>query len=403
MTSVLSSTLTRSADEARQDRRRARYAARAVLWQASTLPRVRACGRNLVDVERGVALKVTTGSDGSRRGGYAGYQSCGSVWACSCCSERVNAERQAEVQQALEGWLDPYQGREVLFLTLTLRHRRKHGARDVWDSLSRAWTRLVNSRTWRDTKAAYGIVGHLRATEVTHGANGWHVHAHVLLFVDRRHGDLWAAGSRWAYAPNGRLSSGTIGRLDGELFAAWAAAVDREDMSPSRAHGLDLRKVHRSDAMAHYFTKATYGHEASSAASEVTLSAHKRGRVGNRTPFQVLADVTGSDVAEGRDPVEDLALWHEYERASKGRRQLVWSRGLRLMCGIFPDERTDEEIAADDHGGETVVNLDAATARALAVRRKAAYLLDAVEVSDAAAFEWLEEFAALVVDSPLDP
>jgi hypothetical protein len=31
----------------------------------------------------------------------------------------------------------------------------------------------------------FGLVGYVRATEVTHGRSGWHPHLHVLLMTDR--------------------------------------------------------------------------------------------------------------------------------------------------------------------------------------------------------------------------
>jgi hypothetical protein len=63
---------------------------------------------------------------------------------------------------------------------------------------------------------------------------------------------------------------------------------------------------------------------------------------GGRTPFQILSDL----VAGGE--VEDLELWEEYESASKGRRALVWSPGLRDLMGL--DEVTDEQIADEEVG-----------------------------------------------------
>jgi hypothetical protein len=77
----------------------------------------------------------------------------------------------------------------------------------------------------------------------------------------------------------------------------------------------------------------------------------------SRTAFEILADGLETGLAD------DLELWLEWERASKGRRQLLHSQGLKTRVGI--DELTDEEIAAakDEGEGETLVILPRKTWR----------------------------------------
>ena len=47
---------------------------------------------------------------------------------------------------------------------------------------------------------------------------------------------------------------------------------------------------------------------------------------------------------------DDLIVWREYERATKGRQAITWSKGLRQLLAVT--ERTDEEIAAEEIGGD---------------------------------------------------
>ena len=56
----------------------------------------------------------------------------------------------------------------------------------------------------------------------------------------------------------------------------------------------------------------------------------------------------GVDGVIDGDPHE-TRLWHEFERASRGRRQMTWSKGLRDLLGLN-DERTDESVAEDEIG-----------------------------------------------------
>ena len=75
------------------------------------------------------------------------------------------------------------------------------------------------------------------------------------------------------------------------------------------------------------------------AAEELALGERKKGRLG-RTPFQLL-----QDYAEGGD-ANAGALFTEFAKVFKGRRQLVWSRGLKALAGI--EEKSDERIAEED-------------------------------------------------------
>jgi hypothetical protein len=78
---------------------------------------------------------------------------------------------------------------------------------------------------------------------------------------------------------------------------------------------------------------------------EMTRSDLKVGRKG-RNPFKLLADV----VATGDKA--DLRLWREYEKAIKGKRFLVWSKGLKAELGVGVVD--DQELAEAEVGGEVV-------------------------------------------------
>src|SRR5699024_5941954 len=95
-----------------------------------------------------------------------------------------------------------------------------------------------------------------------------------------------------------------------------------------------------------YFAKGVYDpgvpRASKSVGFEMTGSITKRGRKGSRTPWQVLEDFgkTGD--------LEDWEVWEEYEQASKGKRALVWSPGLKDAFGI--GEKDDEDIADEEVG-----------------------------------------------------
>jgi len=330
-----------------------------VLWRESLKKhRVRHCGRFATGDT--VQVKVTRSAEGSVAG-LGGVQTCGSVWDCPVCSEKINAGRQAELSAGIAGWLRG--GKAVLFGTLTVQHRDGMGLAKLWDAISPAWNRVTSGAgvAWNGgkytlgDKAQYGIRGYVRVVETTHGKNGWHPHVHFLLFLDEE------------------LSEVDRTDLEQKMFARWAKALGKAGYRTGRKHGIDLRPVYAGDALGDYFTKGTYT-TSGGAAYEVTGSHAKRSGAG-RTPFQLLESVVTTGDAD------DLDLWHEWQAASKGRRQLVWSRGLRALLALGV-EKTDEELAAEDNGGEDVIQLDKAAYRVIAAAGLVPDLLECVETDE---------------------
>lgn len=330
----------------------ARYGARRILWKESSLPRVRSCGRKLNgECSDRVAVKLSDGV-----AGFSGIQSCGSPWSCPVCSQKIMAERAEDVQQAVSRWHE-MQNR-VVFLTLTMRHKKGQRLSDLWDGLSYGWSKVTSGRAWERDSELYGVwlprtiksgpnkgeirhghrINFVRAVEVTNGKNGWHVHIHALLFV--RDG----------------ITDQDVRMLSESVYGRWATALARKGFgTPSQEHGIDTKLVRRSDshALGDYFTKSVYvGRvKADGAGWEIAGGQVKTARGKNRTPFQILADI------EAFGDADDLALWYEWEAASHGRRQLTWSNSLRDVLALG-DELTDEEIAEREIGGDVVMFFD---------------------------------------------
>jgi hypothetical protein len=234
----------------------------------------------------------------------------------------VLAARGDELRAALDAHDE--RGGRVAMVTLTMRHDRADSLEDLWDALGDAWRAATGrSRGARRVHDELGVVGWVRRVETTWGAgHGWHVHVHALVFLgaDARVGD--------------------VKRLGQAMFDAWSARLDRVGLTPLRDHGgLSAELLELDDArqeVAGYVAKGSYTGE--SAAAELT-GGGKLGRRGNLTPWGLLdRAVDGDDQAR--------ALWHEWERASAGRKAVTWSRGLREDLGLG-EERADEEVAIE--------------------------------------------------------
>ncbi|MFD8417536.1 hypothetical protein ACFV2Q_38385 [Streptomyces sp. NPDC059650] len=187
----------------------------------------------------------------------------------------------------------------------------------------------------------WGIVGTTRTIEITWGANGWHSHAHVLIWTEDPATDALAEA------------------IEEELYARWAQRCTAVGLpTPARGEirekdgkrvgkGVDVTAATRenADALGRYVVKLQEG---GSLAMEMTRSDLKvaRGQKG-KTALELAAYA-----AAGNE--EALALWHEFEFATRGVQCLTWSRGLRerLAPLVELDEREDDEIP-DEEVAET--------------------------------------------------
>jgi len=246
---------------------------------------------------------------------FAGLQTCGSVWACPVCASKIAERRRAEIQVAVA--IHKAQGGSVLLLTLTNPHYASTKLGELLEGQRKALHAFQRNRAGREWFKALGCVGHIRTLEVTHGANGWHPHFHILLFIDAKVGaSEFAVGGPAAPAFFLRGAD------------AWREACRRSGLPvPSYEHGFRLDDGSKA---AKYVSK--WGLE-----DEMTKGHIKKGRKESCTPFDLLRRV----LADGKDK-EAARLFREFATEFKGSRQLVWSRGLKACFQVV--EMNDEEI-----------------------------------------------------------
>lgn len=251
------------------------------------------------------------------------------------------AVRTEELAGAVTAWHQ--QGGHVAMATLTMRHRRGGQLATLWDAKADAWSAVVDTSALRRPRAGSALergnlAGYCHRTEVTDGANGWHVHVHALVFLrDGSRADAAAALAEWKDAAT----------------AAWTRRLSHRDgLTPSAEHGVHatalLRPGREAEDCARYVAKDA----PDEIARELTGELGKVGRRGNRTQWQTLAAAMAGDRTA-------IARWAEWETASKGRRALVWTKALRreLVVGDVEDEQAAEDeqrttILVSVHGQE---------------------------------------------------
>jgi hypothetical protein len=246
---------------------------------------------------------------------FGGLQTCGSVWACPVCAAKIAEKRRAEIITAMA--LHKAAGGSVTLLTLTAPHSRIDKLSDLLQNQSKALRYFWADRSVREVFKEMGILGQIRALEVTHGRksasnNGWHPHYHVLQF----------GGLKGAFSPF------QLYEWADSLYVRWAACCVRAGLGePSRLHGLKLDDGSKASAYV-----AKWGLE-----DEMTKGHTKKSAQGE-TPFDFLR----SHLADASDK-QAGALFKEFAEAFKGKRQLHWSHGLKKHFKI--GEATDEELS----------------------------------------------------------
>jgi hypothetical protein len=104
---------------------------RELLWELSTLERVRKCSR-VSHTGNGAILRLS-GDGADRVAGYAGLIRCASTWACLGCSTRINAEWCSRLKALLAAVASA--GGGASFVTLTARHHLGQRLTDLWDGV----------------------------------------------------------------------------------------------------------------------------------------------------------------------------------------------------------------------------------------------------------------------------
>lgn len=319
-TSPVPSTMEQAKDalvfpESDPDRRLERYALQSVVRRLVPESRTAGCMRYLAYGSHSVPVMF---SKEKRRASYRGLQVCSAVWLCPVCSARVAETRRQELRSVVAAHRAT--GGHVLLLTLTFSHSREEPLSQLLGGLSRAEKRFKGGKLYSAIVSEFGIVGTVRAKEITWGSkNGWHPHIHSLLFLKRP------------------LSPEEIAALKVRLYARWVAACEAAGLgTPSFERGIDLKDGSYADR---YVSK--WGLE-----DELTKSHLKKGRGSNFSPRDLLRLVHQSTSEAVRAVA--AAKWKEYAAAIKGSRQLVYSSSLKALLQPITDEEAANKVAFDD-------------------------------------------------------
>jgi hypothetical protein len=295
-----------------------------VLWHKSSLRRVQKCGRIAISDDGTVEM-----ADNAGVAHYRGLATCGSIWACPVCSAKIRNTRAREIAQAAGNWHRA--GNTVLMCTLTAPHDLGQPLAALMKTIARSFSAVIAGRPWLRLKQTVPVVGTIRSVEVTHGPNGWHPHLHVLVFID------------------GQVDAGQLAELGIHVRSKWSSFITRAGYRPpSDLHGVKIDVCHSAAEAGLYIAKTQEGR---SVGNELARGDMKSARAAtHRVPFQILGEIADTGDLDG------LPLWHEYEKATRRHQAITWSKGLRELLLDAEPERSDEEIAAEEIGGDAVLS-----------------------------------------------
>jgi hypothetical protein len=213
------------------------------------------------------------------------------------CAPKITDGRKDEIAEVMAAHADV--GGVAYMATLTIPHNSFQSCQELLAVVAKTWSGVKSGATWQRNRDRLGWIGDVRALEVTHGANGWHPHIHLLIF----------------FRPGTPRSD--IAKFGEWLFDAWARGVSRAGYGICDRGAFTFAEA---DAGAGEYV-GKWG-----APLELTKSHLKTGN-GGRTPWQILGDIADKNSAK------DRVLFREFAAAFKGRRQLVWSQSYKTTAG----------------------------------------------------------------------
>ena len=247
---------------------------------------------------------------------YGSVIKCGSVWVCPVCSSRIAYKRREELRHALE-----HTNLTPVMITATLQHKASDKLDNLMDGLNDSLRKLKSGRWWESFKQRHHVKASISSLEVRVSVKaGWHPHKHILLFLDQA------------------LDKISCEVMRQEITDRYKYLLAKSGNYASKYHGIKVQIGNQYASK--YISK--WGLE-----SEVTLANVKKSKGDSVHPFELM-DLTDKGDKRAR------ALWFEYVKAIKGKRQITWGRGSRQALDVGA-EVSDLELAnseGEDNLGE---------------------------------------------------
>lgn len=280
---------------------------------------------------------------------YNNLQSCGNVWLCPVCSNKIAIKRREEVQRIMYHYIG-MPGVHIGFLTLTVSHQNHEKFIKVKERLLKGWKAIQQSRQYRELCYKYRHLGDIRNMEVrVNKKNGWHPHLHIAVFS--------------------KCNAVKLYRFGAEIINIWLQYHGRNAGSIGQSFSL----IYNQKGISNYITKMNELDGKWNAASEMTLSHLKTAKDKDKesySPFDLLMNLQDEWC---------LKKFKAYAFSIKGTRQLTFSKGVRNMHKLLNGEKTDLQLANEKENGEVVCKIERNLWKAIARKSLQAYVLQKLQ------------------------
>ena len=251
--------------------------------------------------------------DSTAKAFFSGVQTCGSVWCCPVCANRIQEVRRQEIAIGMKHFIA--QGKQAVMVTFTFPHTLSDSLKELLAKQKVAFEKLRAGNVWTLFKNRIGFEGLVRSLEVTRGGNGWHPHTHELWFCNDDQDEE-------------KFKEFLINRWLEMCQKVGLVGDEPAQIEAFTKHSVDVRfHCDTSDYLAKMDDKTHWGVD-----REIAKASSKQGKAKGMHPFE-LAHRGYSQ------------LWIEYSEAIKGKSQLYWSPGLKDVVGIA--DKTDKELAKE--------------------------------------------------------
>lgn len=335
-----------------------------------------------------------------QRGMLAGLSTCGSVWACTVCTAKIQQRRRVELSTLIEKAWACGDYRPAM-LTFTFPHSKFDALDFMRTAMRKAFESFRNSRAYKDLLEASNYKGLVRSLELLYGVNGWHLHTHELwlIFVDFLNRPEFERIVRleWLKACSRSGLFGPSGEA-GKAYRLYADVARRSDLSRSqRARDRDLELFDRhidQAAKMQIRNFLDYGvHFAWDASNSDYLAKQDESRYWGVDREMATAtskrSFDGTGQPKGVHPHEflirrekgDFSRFIEYVNGMKGSAQLYWTNGLKAWAKV--KEKTNKEVVDDlDADAEMFALITIRQWRSIRKNKMIPHLLEVIEAQD---------------------
>lgn len=266
--------------------------------------------------------------------GLTYIQRCSSPMLCPVCSIKISNQRRLEIDKAISTFIS--NGYTRILVTLTAPHDYSIDPVEQVKNFLSSVKKMQQGGTWKKFKEKFGWVGHIKVLEMTddnpdiNNKSGSHFHTHILVGCD--------------YVFSGKDKD----EFTEFLKCRWAYFLEKVGLSvPEKrgdvlARGCDVVFLTDSDSskVSAYLTK---GYVASGAAWELAPApGGKSGRGGGRRISHW--ELIKLAFHGGRSDLVSRAI--HLMTALKGRRWVMWSPGLKALCGV--GGVSDQEVVEEE-------------------------------------------------------